>query len=377
MAYSGPFIDSDVHHIWKSEEAVIEHLEPRWQEYFRMGGRQRASINPVIMHFPHTHGVNKRTNALPPDGTPAGSDYPMMRSQLLDPLNVRAAILSYDVGFQAGLPNLYASAELCRAVNDWTLDYWIERTGDDRLFGAVLVPTQTPEEAAKEIRRIGCHPRMAEVLVVVNGLGRPLGHPVYHPIFEAAAEVGKPVAVHVGDTVGWNASHPSAGGNPNSRLEHYGTNWQNVLPWIASFFVHGVFEKYPTLKLLIVEVGVAWIPNLLWKLDSHYHILRRESPWLKRLPSEYFREHVRVTTQPLELSPDKDQLIELLEAFGGVEDILCFATDYPHWDSDDPTYVTRRLPEAWLPKVCYENARALYGWKHLEPHRPALIKATT
>jgi len=111
-----------------------------------------------------------------------------------------------------------------------------------------------------------------------------------------------------------------------------------------------------------VEMGVAWIPWLVGELDRYEKSLRAESPWVRKAPSEYFREHVRVTTQPLDLSPRKGQLVELLETFEGIEDVLCFATDYPHWDSDEPDYVTNRLPESWHAKVFYENARKLYGW---------------
>jgi hypothetical protein len=126
---------------------------------------------------------------------------------------------------------------------------------------------------------------------------------------------------------------------------------------------HGVFERYPELKLLIVEAGVSWLPWLMWNFDAHAKLLRRESPWVKRDPSDYIRDHVRLTTQPLESSPRSDQLIDLFEAVGGVEDILCFATDYPHWDGDDPTYIASRIPKAWWPKVFYQNALRLYGWK--------------
>ena len=72
-------------------------------------------------------------------------------------------------------------------------------------------------------------------------------------------------------------------------------------------------------------------------------------------------EHVRFTTQPLEHTDGHDDLLfEMLEA-AGAPDILCFATDYPHWDFDDPAFMLRRLPEAWRDQVMHENAAALYG----------------
>jgi predicted TIM-barrel fold metal-dependent hydrolase len=54
-------------------------------------------------------------------------------------------------------------------------------------------------------------------------------------------------------------------------------------------------------------------------------------------------------------------MVPALEAVGA-EEILMFASDYPHWDADDPLHVTRRLPQGWRDKVMYDNARAFYRW---------------
>ena len=78
-------------------------------------------------------------------------------------------------------------------------------------------------------------------------------------------------------------------------------------------------------------------------------------------PSEVAREHIRFTTQPLEHTDGHDELLfEMLEAVGA-PDILCFASDYPHWDFDDPAFMLKRLPEAWRDKVLHDNAAELYG----------------
>jgi predicted TIM-barrel fold metal-dependent hydrolase len=70
---------------------------------------------------------------------------------------------------------------------------------------------------------------------------------------------------------------------------------------------------------------------------------------------------VRFTTQPLEHTDGRDDLLfEMLEA-AGAPDILCFASDYPHWDFDDPSFMLKRLPERWRAPVMHDNAAALYG----------------
>ena len=85
---------------------------------------------------------------------------------------------------------------------------------------------------------------------------------------------------------------------------------------------------------------------------------------LKRLPSEYAREHVRLTTQPLEQPRQRAALWPALEDVGA-DDILLFASDYPHWDFDSPTVVA--VPPTWREKVMSGNARTLYGLPPAEP----------
>jgi len=357
--YDGPIIDIDVHHRWTSEQELIDYLEPDWREVVE---RQRSSVHlepPALFH--HTRGSNKRVDAHY-DGGPPGSSYELNCEQWLDAYPVERAVLTYDIGGVSVIPNPFLASALCRAANDWSLDRWIAQPNDPRLYSSLLVPTQIPADGVREIERLGAHPRIVEALVVGNGLGKPFGHPLYHPIYAAAAEHGLPIAIHNGGDL-WNTgSQYLGGGMPGTRFEFHSAAPQSTIHHLASFITHGVFEKFPTLKLVIVEIGVAWVPWFLWKLDSQYATLRRESPWVKRLPSEYFYEHVRLSSQPLEVSPDKNQLIELLESAGGLENILLFASDYPHWDTDDPSYVARQLPRSWLPKVFYQNALETLRW---------------
>jgi len=369
MSYTGPCIDADVHHDWTSETELHSYLSKEWQEYVARPGRTKLRIRPSTMAYPHTGGTNKRIDTIPSNGR-AGSDYDLMKSQLLDRYNVQQAILTYSIGHNPGLPNLYLATEVCRAANDWCIDVWLSGR-DSRFYSGILVPTQVPEEAAREVRRVGRHPRMKQVLLVANGLGKPFGHPAYHPIYEAAADMGLPVAIHIAGELSATGAHYAAGGVPASRFEAHTVGVQPMQHHLVSLLTHGVFEKWPELKVVMIENGVAWLPWLLWNLDQAYPTWRLETPWLRRRPSDYVRERVRFTTQPLEMPERKEQLVELMEAFGGMDELLLFATDYPHWDADDPQYIARRLPESWLPKVFYENARRFYGFPKVPSRAPS------
>ena len=81
---------------------------------------------------------------------------------------------------------------------------------------------------------------------------------------------------------------------------------------------------------------------------------------MKRLPSEYFATHVRATTEPFEVESPDDLLFPALAALG-FEDVLMFASDYPHWDADNILHVRGRLPRTWREKVLWRNAAELYS----------------
>jgi predicted TIM-barrel fold metal-dependent hydrolase len=357
-----PLIDSDVHHNWKSDADIVAYLPKRWREIVGGSNGARGSLMPPTIWPPGQYGTNVRLDTFAEDGSRPGSDYPTLKRQWLDPFNIRKAILSFNIGLNGGLANPQLAREVVIAANNWNRDHWLS-IDDDRIASVIMVSMQEPEEAAKEIRRVAGHPKLVEVLLVANAIGRPFGHPIYHPIYEAAAEVGLPIGIHAGGDNGGMLQ--TAGGLPNSRLEMHVTLGQAMLHHAASFITHGVFEKFPSLRLLLIEIGVSWAPWLIWSLDAMYPVLRQESIWVKRLPSEYFRQHIRMTTQPLEMSPKRDQLVNLLDAVEGIEDMLCFASDYPHWDTDDPTFAARLLPDRWHAKLFYNNAAKLYGWPEL------------
>jgi predicted TIM-barrel fold metal-dependent hydrolase len=128
---------------------------------------------------------------------------------------------------------------------------------------------------------------------------------------------------------------------------------------LVSLLCEGVFEKFPKLKFVCTEGGIAWIPGVLWRLDKNWKALRSSVPWLRRLPSEYAVEHVRFTSQPSEEPPRSEQFLQLLEMIHA-EKTLMFSSDYPHWDNDDPHRAFPKLPPALAERFFHANAEELY-----------------
>jgi uncharacterized protein len=102
---------------------------------------------------------------------------------------------------------------------------------------------------------------------------------------------------------------------------------------LTNWVVNGLPERFPKLKVMWVESGLAWIPFLQQRLDHEYLMRVSEAPLLKRLPSEYMRE-MFFTMQPMETTNMKllEGTFETIRA----ETQLLYASDWPHWDFDVP-----------------------------------------
>jgi predicted TIM-barrel fold metal-dependent hydrolase len=129
---------------------------------------------------------------------------------------------------------------------------------------------------------------------------------------------------------------------------------------VASLVCEGVFERFPTLHIVLIEGGFAWLPSLAWRLDHSWRKLRAEVPELRRAPSEYIHDHFWLTTQPMEEPPKRQYFLQLLEQLDA-DDRLMFATDYPHWDFDAPDRAFPvQLDRTLKQKIMAGNARKLY-----------------
>jgi predicted TIM-barrel fold metal-dependent hydrolase len=159
-----------------------------------------------------------------------------------------------------------------------------------------------------------------------------------------------------GEFLGSSAAFAS-GGSHHYRYEVFMVTQQSTISHVTSMIMHGVFEKYPGLTFLMAEPGVSWLPWLSAQLDANYELMKTESKWVRKWPSEYLHDHFAVTTQPCEgTAENRHEFIEDLCFVDGIEDMLVFSSDYPHWDTDEPSYISSIFPKAWHRKVFYENA---------------------
>ena len=215
-----------------------------------------------------------------------------------------------------------------------------------------------PPQAAAEIRRVGKHPRIVQV-IMTSATRIPYGDRCYWPIYEAACDLGLPVAIHPGAECKGIANGYAAG-MPTRYLDWHTNIPQNYMGQLTSLVCEGVFVEFPDLRFVMIEGGLAWIPAVLWRLDKNWKGPRFSVPWLTRPPSEYVFEHVRFTSQPIE-EPERPEHLQALFEAVHAEQTVMFSTDYPHWDGDSSTHAIPPLPPRLARRVFFDNAADLYG----------------
>ena len=216
-----------------------------------------------------------------------------LQKEHLNSWNIDYAVLTGPPPFYgySGLPDPDWAAVLCRAFNDWTIEHWLEK--DNRVVNSILVSPIDPPQAVDEINRLADRKDTVAVMVPM-GTSRPFGNRFYHPIWEACENHGLPVISHAGGGGGATRTVPTPVGHPTYYMEARMSRPYMASSHAASLIVEGVFEKFPNLKFAFIEAQQFWAVPLMWHMDSDWKALRDQTPWLKRLPSEYFRDHIRV-----------------------------------------------------------------------------------
>lgn len=343
-------IDCDVHAALPGTQVLLPYFDPYWREHVRMRGLE--SDNYDLNAYPPGAPLSARPDWRPAKGKP-GADVDLLRTQALDAFGSRFAILNVLHGAQAVFSE-DLSAAFCTAINRWLAAEWLDR--DPRLRASIVVPGHSAELAAEEIARCAQDQRFVQVLLLVMQ-ELPLGRRQNWPIYRAAQEAGLPVGIHAGSSM---RHAPTSIGWPSYLMEDYVVQAGGFAGALNSLITEGVFVEFPRLKVVMLESGVTWLPAWIWRVNKTWRGVRAETPWLKRAPADYVRQHVRFTIQPFDAPADPATVARIIEEIGA-EDLLLFATDYPHWQFDGADALPEGIDAALTQKILIDNPLATYS----------------
>lgn len=336
----GTVIDCDVHVAPATIDALTPFMSDYWREYVR-------SANVRVLGM-----MNAYPPQAPTTGGPAPASYEQLAEQVLDREGGPSVAILNCMTICEAYRNPYWQAAWAQALNEWLRTEFLDR--DERLRASICVPLNDPLGAAEEIERIGDDPRFPQVLLPVRN-DSPYGNRRYHPIYEAAVKHGKAIGLHAW---GMPGHAPAPSGYTLTYTEDYLGNLVTVQTHVLSLVSEGVFERFPELRVSLMECGFGWLPPLLWRFDKDWKGIWQEVPWVKEKPSVYIRRHFRATTAPTHGPQDAAELRELLEMVG--TEWLLHASDYPHRHGRSAEALYEALDDGEREAVLSGNAAAFY-----------------
>jgi predicted TIM-barrel fold metal-dependent hydrolase len=219
----------------------------------------------------------------------------------------------------------------------------------------VYLPMNQPDECLRFVERFADVPGVVGFMVT-SARYKPVHDNAYMRLYGALQERGLPLCFHA---IYHQQERMFEGMNKFLSVHALGFIFYNLVH-ITNMVVNGIPERFPKLKLLWIESGLAWIPFLMQRLDNEYMMRTSEAPLLRKLPSDYMRD-MYYTTQPIE-NGDLGLLETTLRAINA-ETQLLFSSDYPHWDFNLPStiYDLPFLTEAVKRRILGQNAWDLFG----------------
>jgi len=231
---------------------------------------------------------------------------------------------NWGLAWEAECDDLQLMMAYARVYNNWIIDFC--KNYPDRLIAIPHIPVQDVEEAVKELKRvvklgakgaqIGAEP--------LNNI--PYGAPYYDPFWAEAQDLDIPIALHTIGRPNWLGSTLYPEVRPETSWYAFVLNGPgDIQLGLASLIGGGALDRFPRLKVILLESGIGWLPFSLEKMDSCKDLFAW-SVSMKLPPSEYFQRQGWVSMDP------DDRFAPLIIPLLGANRIL-WAADYPHLDA--------------------------------------------
>ncbi len=344
-------IDCDVHVPAPSMEQMRPYLPPVWQEITASRGVRSFAESTLPIEAP----IACRPDWRDEDGRPR-QDVEFLIRTVLDQPGMAAAICNC-LHPVAKLFDPHMAAAFATATNDYLADQFLSR--DPRLYGSILISPLDPIKAGKEIARRSSDKKFVQAVMLATA-ELPYGNTVYDPIWQAAVEADLPVALHIGNS---GKLPQTASGWASYQFEDAVDQSLAFQGQLGSLVTHGVFERFPGLKIVLLESGVSWLASFGWRFGKFWRGSRVEVPWLDEAPMRVIERHVRLTLQPFD-GPDDDATTGSIIDHLNANEMLLFATDYPHWHYDGDDAFPKGIDGNLRRTIAVDNPRSLYGRIH-------------
>lgn len=371
-------VDGDGHllepaDLWtKNVSSKFREKAPRLFWDAAAGGQGLIADAGVIITPPHAGDVGcarwpperrrlEGVGSVYDEGPPAGFD-PHERIKEQDREGIDVAFLYPTLGlFLPGIQDPELAVECCRIYNDWLAD-WCSHY-PDRFQAIGALPLQDPQAGAKEARRCVEQLGMRGLFIRPNAYrDRYIHDRAFDVIWGEAQDLGVPIGLHPGGTGEvWGAPQLYSrrwGRIPGSKVFTF--LFDNYFA-LTALVGTGVLERFPRLKVIVLESGGGWLFHWLDQMDHWIgEVMPKDMDNLSMLPSGYFRRQVYVS-----VDPDERSVPFLVELIG--DDKIMWASDYPHTDVTAPSVVAEvrehiaRLPERAQRRILGENALSIYG----------------
>jgi uncharacterized protein len=356
-------VDVDAHHVefdsWSEildhlENPVLRHNAKSMTQNWPNAKQLAFSNHPVGLTFqdvfgriPHQAELGEHV-----EKTDEHRDLTLVR-RAMDSMGIRMQVVFPQPMLEMGLhPEPDIVTAMTFAYNRWFTKTILPR--EKRVKTLLCLPFHDPDASLKMIQEFGETPGVVGFMITSQrhaGVHKNMFMRIYHELQER----GLPLAFHAGPTWGDTMTSTMNRFLSVHAMSFVTCNMMHMTNWI----VNGLPERFPKLKVIWIESGLAWVPFMMQRLDHEYLMRQSDAPLLKRLPSEYIQE-MFFTSQPLEVT-----LPHMLEAtFKAVhaETQLMYSSDWPHWDFDVPARIAGLpfLDEQAKRNILGENARRLF-----------------
>src|SRR5580765_6719412 len=358
-----PIVDVDSHHYeLESLDQILDCMDdPVLQQLARSasqsGGSKGTGVLPGGVGYQDIGGRVLRYSVRKLEKVPGGEhrDVSLTR-RWMDAMGTDIAVIFPSPMLQLGLhPQVEMEVAFARAYNRWLVERVL--AGEPRIRSMLYLPFNDPAASYRMVQEFAGQPGVVGFMVT-SARYRPVHHNDYMKIYALLEEMNLPLAFHAG--YNWN---DQTVGMMNRFISVHALGFVFYsMVHLANWITNGLPERFPKLKVLWVESGLAWVPGMKERVDNEYMMRSSEAPALKRKPSEYMRD-MYFSSQPMEMTDMAalEQTFRMIKA----ETQLLYSSDYPHWDFDLPStiYDLPFLSEQAKRSILGGNAMKLFNLK--------------